>query len=215
MNLVESINNYLAKQPIEEPRRYFGASSIGKPCLRSIWYAYKGVDSLPIEPKTQVTFNIGKCLEEMVLEYLKQSGVFVISQGQFYQDSDVMELQGHVDGVIVLPDGSKAILELKTANDTSFNRFKSHGLLPWSEVYYSQLQTYMGMSGIHKGVLLALNKNTSEFHQECVIFDEIWYESLKWKAKNLRDAIEPPEKISGNGSYFLCKSCQFRKVCHE
>lgn len=213
MDIIKTIRSYLFKTT-DEPRAYVGSSSIGKPCLRSIWYAYNGAEKTPKEPESLITFEIGKQLESMMLEYLRKSGIHVICQNKFYQDSEVFQFQGHIDGMIVMSDESKAILEVKTAKDSSFNRFKKDGLIKWSQVYYAQLQSYMGMSGVRRGVLLAINKNSSEMHQEWVNFDGAYYDSLKIKARSIILSESEPPKISDNGSYYICKQCEFRKICH-
>lgn len=214
MDLINAIATYLTKEPPEEPRKYIGASSIGKPCLRQIWYSYHGHNRLEPEPRIKITFQIGHSLEVLILDYLKKAGIIIVCQGKFYSDSSVLALQGHVDGVIVLPDESRAILEIKTAKESSFNTFYKHGLLKWQESYYTQIQTYMGMSGINRGVLLAINKNSSEMHQEWIDFDPIYYEEIKLKCNSICTSLNPPPKISENGSYFICKQCEFRKICH-
>ena len=215
MDLVAAIHNSISKEKSEEPRNYIGALSIAEPCRRKLWYGFKGYQGNPIEPKTQITFEIGHKLEEMILEYLTRSGIFVINKGQFYQDSSVLCFQGHVDGVIVLSDESRAILELETANDASFNNFVKHGLLKWSEMYYSQLQSYMGMSGIHKGVLLAINKNTSAMHHEWVGFDELFYQVLRMKANAIALSEDPPGRINNSQFYFHCNMCRYKDICHD
>lgn len=214
MDLIKTIKNYIYNNEPDEPRKYIGASSIGKPCMRQIWYSYQGETVQKREPESQITFEIGHRLEEMMLDYLKKSGVIVICQGKFYQDNSVFQLQGHVDGVITIDNELRAILELKTAKESSFNKFKQKGLKEWCKGYYSQLQCYMGMSGISRGVLLAINKNSSEMHQEWVDFDNQHYELLKLKAQSIITSQSPPPKISDNGSYYICKQCEFRKTCH-
>ena len=72
MELVNTILNYITKNSDEEPRRYIGASSIGKPCARTVWYGYHGAEEEPINPRSQITFQIGKELESMILEYLQK-----------------------------------------------------------------------------------------------------------------------------------------------
>ena len=82
MDLVAAIHNSISKEKSEEPRNYIGALSIAEPCRRKLWYGFKGYQGNPIEPKTQITFEIGHKLEEMILEYLTRSGIFVINKGQ-------------------------------------------------------------------------------------------------------------------------------------
>lgn len=214
MDIVASIHGAISKQQPEKLRKYLGASSISDPCHRKLWYSLNGYQGEPNKPKIQITFDIGHHLEEMILTYFMRAGIVVMSQGQLYQDSLVHSFQGHVDGVIVLEDESKAVLELKTANDASFNKFKKHGLLKWSENYYSQVQSYMGMSGIHKSVLLCINKNTSDLHHEWVFFDEIFYECLVRKASAISLSEEPPEKISQSPFFFGCSQCRYKQICH-
>lgn len=215
MDIVAAIHNAISKQQPEKPRKYLGASSISDPCHRKLWYSLNGYQGEPNKPKLQITFDIGRKLEDMLLNYLSNAGILVMSIEQFYQDSSVPYLQGHVDGVILLEDESKAILELKTANDASFNKFKKDGLLKWSESYYSQVQSYMGMSGIHKAVLLCINKNTSDLHHQWVQFDEIFYECLVRKASAISLAEEPPERISQSPFFFGCSQCRYKGICHD
>jgi hypothetical protein len=212
--LKEFLEIYLKKEINDEPRNYIGASSIGKPCLRQIWYEYNGIKKNKLEPTKQITFQIGKELEKMILDYLKKSGIIIVCQGKFYSDATVLSLQGHVDGIIILNNEEKAILEIKTAKESSFNRFVKHGLKEWSEQYYCQLQTYMGMSKINRGVLLAINKNSSEIHEEWIDFDPEIYEKIKLKALKISNSAEPLEKLCTNGSYYICKMCEFREICH-
>lgn len=214
MEIVNKIMNYISKNNDEEPRRYIGASSIGKSCARSIWYNFKAYDADSTDPTLSLTFQIGKELENMILSYLMQSGIRAICLGRFFQDFKVHEFQGHVDGIIVLSPDERAILEIKSAKDSSFNKFVKHGLQAWQPAYYAQIQSYMGMSGIHKGVLLAINKNTSVMHEEWVDFDEIYYEELRLKAEIISKSETPPPKISEDGSYYVCKQCNFRRICH-
>ena len=70
------------------------------------------------------------------------------------------------------------------------------------------------MTGLSNGVLIAINKDTSELHQEWVNFDEILYAELKQKAKRISLACEPPDKINKSPVYKICNRCKFKKICH-
>ena len=59
----------------EAPRDYIGASSIGSDCLRQIWYQFKGIKSENISNKLARTWNIGKKIEGLVLDYLESAGL--------------------------------------------------------------------------------------------------------------------------------------------
>lgn len=214
-SLVELLNSSLERREPEEPRTYIGASAIGKECLRQIWYSYKGYPAELRLAKQQRTLNIGKTLEDMIIDDLKAAGVFVISRGQFYQDDEVHQLQGHVDGVIVLSEHERAILEIKTAKDDEFKKFVKLGLRGWNESYYSQIQCYMGMSGIHEGVLLAINKDTSDLHEQWINHDIYFYDDLKNRARIIAGSEQLPPRIASSAFDWRCKMCSYNKECYK
>lgn len=201
----------------ETQRDYIGASLIGSPCYRQIWYAFNGHEGLPTSPKLKRTFEIGNRLEGMVIRLLKDAGKEVIEPDEMNHhllqfDKDLSYFKGHADAILSDPE---AILEVKTANDSSFNGFKNQGLQRWSPRYYSQIQSYMGMSGIEQGYLICLNKDTSELHDECVTFDVDYYERLKEKARIVHDAEVEPPRVNPSPFYFLCRMCQYRDECFK
>ena len=109
----------------------------------------------------------------------------------------------------------KEIIEIKTAKDGSFNQFVKNGLKKWQPKYYAQIQSYMGMSGIHSASILVLNKDNSDLFDEKVPFSPEFYESLKNKAKAIHDSKTEPPRISGNPLWFTCKTGRFSKECHS
>lgn len=215
--------NQAVRDNTDAPRNYIGASSIGHSCLRKIWYQYKGFESSP-GPRTQITFDIGKSLERLIFNYLKISSLRDDTQMSISGPSSMnnflnveceqlKEFNGHLDALLIYQNWS-VILEIKTAKDSSFNRFKNHGLRKWNEQYYAQLQAYMGMSGIHKAVLLALNKDNSELHEEWVQYDSFYYQDLVSKAQYIEQQEEAPDRINKSPLFITCKMCQFKELCH-
>ena len=199
----------------EKPRNYIGASSIGSMCSRSVWYGFHKPVKLLIEPRRRRTFDVGKSLEGLVLDWLERSGLTISRSWVDLNDKNVFLFRGHVDGMILENDEAIAIIEIKTAKDSSFRVFEKKGLRLWYPVYYAQVQSYMGMSGVHKAYVIAINKDTSELHDECVSFDEVYYESLVAKAKSIIESPEePPQKISQSPLYFACRMCDYRGICH-
>ena len=219
MDLTGIIKTTLESQPEEEPRRYIGASSIGKACNRSIWYAFSGVRGQVVPASLRITFDVGKYLEGMLSDYVELSGIRIERPNEannylFVQDEEVPIFQGHMDAVIYFGDTPSAVLEIKTAKHSSFQHFKKHGLKDWSPSYYAQLQAYMGMGGFSRAVILVLDKDTSELHHEWIIYDDIFYHELRMKALAISTIGEPPEKINKSPFYFICSRCQFKNICH-
>lgn len=71
------------------------------------------------------------------------------------------------------------------------------------------------MSGYTHGVLLAINKDTSELHHEWVEYNDVYYHGLKQKARIISESTEPPLRISNSPLFITCKMCNFRNVCHD
>jgi hypothetical protein len=221
MNLLSLINKVLEDKE-DEPRAYIGASSIGNPCERAIWYGLNYPHEKEVSPKQKLTFEIGKKLESMIKRFIFQSYDLDLYDMHLYTNLNegvckkYPLFKGNYDGVICVKSNNKQyILEIKTANDSSFNTFKNKGIRLWYPEYYDQVQSYMGMSGIHASILLAINKNTSDLHEEIIIFDEHRYKFLVQKAQRIGESLIEPPKINESPSYFKCKMCFYRKFCHK
>ena len=200
----------------ETSRNYIGASSIGSECLRKVWYEYRGVEGAPVSNKLQRTFNVGKRLETLVTDALIDSGLELILPADVnhflkYFDEDLPYFQGHCDAIW---KDEEAVIEVKTARDSSFKIFINKGLEKWSQSYYSQVQAYMGMSGMKTGYVICLNKDTSELHDEQVEFNQDYYDCLKARAVLVHDTEEPLNRVNSSPFYIACRSCKFRDVCH-
>jgi predicted phage-related endonuclease len=205
------------KYPDSEPRPYIGASSIGSDCLRQIWFEFTGEKATPAPARLQRIWEMGRILEEFVIDLIVMSGVEVLrtrdsSSKLGFFDNELNYFQGHADGILLQLN---AILEVKTAKDASFKLFLRQGLQQWSPKYYAQVQAYMGMSGIKMAYIIVLNKDTSELMDEKIEFDNDFYQMLKRKAKMIHDAVSPPPKINGSPLFYKCKQCKFNKVCHK
>jgi hypothetical protein len=202
--------------PRETPRDYIGASSIGSACMRQIWYAYNGYEGEPISPRLARTFQIGKVLEQMVIFHLENAGVYIAKLWYDLVDDELDYFKGHIDAMWTDEGGeAKAVLEVKTAKDSSFKLFAKNGLRRWSLQYYAQVQAYMGMSEIHESYVICLNKDTSELHDEYIAFQPQYYEGLKFKAQMIHDAQVPPVRVNNSPAFYLCKMCKFHKTCHN
>jgi hypothetical protein len=200
------------KYPVEEARDYIGASSIGSDCLRQIWYEFKGYKGANVPNKLKRTWEIGRRLELMIIDLLKQGGI-LFEDYQFQLSSVAYPyFKGHFDGLIIKP---RAILEIKTAKDASFKIFIKQGCKRWNTKYYSQLQSYMGLSGVHSSYIIVLNKDNSEVFDELVLFDERYYSMLLGKAEFIYNCTEPPPRVNNSPMWFQCKMCKFKSICHK
>src|ERR1035437_4361326 len=62
--------------PQNKERNYIGASSIGNPCPRQIWYDYKKYHKEPFEAETLFNFSDGHRIEDVMAARLRMvSGI--------------------------------------------------------------------------------------------------------------------------------------------
>lgn len=217
ISIIDKINEAVREDIANGPKRtYIGASSIGDPCRRKLWYGLNDYDGEPINERLAIMFETGRKLEEMILEYLSTAKrySFDIMPSMPLRCGSIPEFHGTADAMI-FTDEKGCALEIKTAKNSSFNSFKNKGLKAWNEQYYAQVQSYMGMSGANKAILLAINKDTSEMHEELVEYDDIYYQMLKQKASDIIEAKEPPARINNSPLFYLCGMCRFKNICHS
>lgn len=198
----------------KKTRDYIGASAIGADCLRQIWYEFKGYEAEAVPTKIRRTWAIGKHLEGLVIEWLNQASIDIAPWTDLVAE-DMPYFKGHVDSVWMKNGKPFAIIEIKTAKDASYMIFIKKGLRTWSPQYYAQIQSYMGMSGIHQTYIIVLNKDNSDIADELVTFDEAFYEQLCRKAFLIANIEEMPPRINESPLWYQCKMCKFNKVCHK
>lgn len=220
MDLIKIINEAIENMPPDEHRSYVGASGIGSECWRSIWYSFKGVQGIPFTARQRRTFEIGKRLEDMVLDYIELAGFKLIrpapgSKGIPCEDNEFPIFKGNMDGILFVTANHQVVLELKTAKSSEYKKFVESGVKIWKPTYYAQIQSYMGMKGLKHAVIIVINKDTSEWHAEWVEFDEIFFYELRAKAVMISEMEEAPAKINANPCYWICQSCKYKDLCHK
>lgn len=213
------------------PRGYLGMSGIGASCWRKLWYSLHFINRTGCTARTQRIFDIGHLFEKIAIDDLKKIGCFVFrvdSDGnQCEMTGEVGEEQeelvgfaghakGHPDGRIIglreMPR-IECLLELKTMNDDKFQSFKKSGIQIANNTYYCQTQIYMRRMKLTMCFFLAINKNTCEYHQEFIEYDESFAAELERKEKVIIISDAPPERAYPSNHY-LCNWCDFYGQCH-
>lgn len=124
---------------------------------------------------------------------------------------------GHSDGNVswpgVLPDG-RGLLEIKTASDKQFKIIEAKGVISAKPVHWAQMQIYMHYMGHSWALYAAVNKNNDEIHWEIVHYRPEVALALIASAGKLILAQEAPPRYSNDPSWWECKFCIFREICH-
>lgn len=215
ISITKIIEETIRNRPKDAHRDYIGASQIGNPCDRSIWYEFNCFDREVDRVKVSKTYDVGRNLEHLIARYISESGIWIDRPDHAYSDKEIPQFRGHIDGLLRLTNQEPIVIEIKTCKASSFARFVKHGLKKWSPNYYDQMQSYLGMTGYQNGVLLAFNKDDSQLHEEWVEFDCIHYEMLKDKVKRIITSEDAPDRINRSPLFHVCQMCNFRKVCNS
>lgn len=123
---------------------------------------------------------------------------------------------GSTDGKIRgphLPDGWGGV-EYKTMSDKSYKETLNKGVLSSKPVYYVQMQVYMRMLNLPWYLFVAVNKNDDEIYYEIVYAKPEIADQYIDLAKKIIEAQQPPPRFANDPSWFECRYCAFREICH-
>lgn len=168
-------------------RSYVGASSIGHACMAYLQMSLRGIPGETPPANALRIFELGHVLEEQIVKDLKSAGYTVLevdpeTDEQWEWTAFGGHLRAHADGII--RDGKEypVLLEIKTMNDKKWTTFKSRGIKHSHEIYYSQMQLMMLLGEMRLGMMIAYNKNSSNYHVEMVEYNKEYAEMLIQKA---------------------------------
>ena len=216
LKIDESIINNAKKR---EKRSHLGASVVGDPCMRKIWYQFYE----PIEitdPRILRIFKLGQVIEdEIVIPMLRDAGFTVYEKDnngdQFgFKDG---KFAGSIDGCIVgLPESSKPhLLEIKSANKSRFNDFKKNGYRS-SSTYYAQIQIYMKYMKLERALVVVYCKDDSELYLERIKYDSMYAEMQVDKAYRILESKDNiPDREFKRSTDWRCRFCQHKEKCWE
>lgn len=203
-------------------RGHLGASVIGRPCERALWYSFRWATPASFSGRLLRLFERGQLEEARFVAELRGIGAEVLevdpeTGAQFrYVDVDG-HFGGSMDGAACgLPEAPKTwhVLEFKTHNARSFGELKNKGVRESKPVHWAQLQCYLGWSGLERALYLAVCKDTDELYAERIEADPLAFIELIEKAKRIIHATEPPQRINNDPAWWVCKMCDYRAACH-
>lgn len=133
---------------------------------------------------------------------------FTDHEGHFAGSSD-----GKIRWPGVLPDGWGGI-EFKTHNEKSFKHLEQKGVLTSKPVHWVQMQIYMHYLGLPWTLYLAVNKNDDALYAEVVVYKPEMAGQYIDLARGIILAKQAPKKLTEDPSWFECRYCTFREICH-
>jgi hypothetical protein len=202
-------------------RGYCGASEIGHPCERYLWYKFRGCCKEELSGRKYRLFQTGHYAEPRFVTELRGIGCEIHEVNEDGSQFAIYEhgghFSGHMDGAIRgVPGAEKTwhVWEAKTHNNKSFVKLVKEGVQKSKPQHYAQMQAYMHKTGMKRALYLAVNKDTDELHAERIHYDKAYAEGLMAKALRIITSNTPPARLSERPDWYECGWCSARDLCH-
>jgi len=205
-------------------RTHLGASMLGKPCARSIWYGWRWAKRPWFNSKTLRLFNRGHLEEARFIAMLLAIGCQVYQQDANGNQFRISELGGHLggsgDGIVIgipdIPAGNTCLAEFKTHGEKSFLKLVKEGVRSAKFEHFVQMQLYMRKMNLVYAIYGAVNKNTDELHLEIIILDTEIADHFLDRGRQIIMLRSVPERIpNASAGYYECRYCPDNAICHE
>lgn len=127
---------------------------------------------------------------------------------------------GSLDGIAQLPPRYRIdepiLVEFKTnGTGKGFNDLGASGMAVSKPQHFAQTSTYGKEYKFRYVLYLNINKNDDDIHVELVKLDHNLGEQMKTKAEQIIFSQSPPPRLSDNPTFFKCKYCAMKGICHE
>jgi CRISPR/Cas system-associated exonuclease Cas4 (RecB family) len=223
LKVADAVDAAIDAKSRDEHRPHLGASVIGDACDRRLWYTFRWAERKPVSPRVRRLFDRGHLEERRFVTWLRQAGVEVQdvdpSTGKQFK---VAAHDGHFGGSMDaiahgVHDAPKTwhICEFKTHNEKSFKSLVKDGLAASKPRHYAQCLVYMRLTGMTRTLYGAINKNDDALEWKRVKADDADADRLIEKALRVIKSDSPPVRCSEDPTWWECKLCDFRDVCHE
>ena len=217
-----------AEAAAEPPRDYLGASSIGEPCERKLWYRLHRPKEI-FDAATLRRFIDGHRTEDLVVSWLKK----VPGIELWVKDDDGKQFgfvdgrfRGNYDGIIrgiYQAPKTTHLFECKAVNQKKFDKLnklkhelgEKQALAAWDEVYYAQAVMYMHQEKLTRHYLVCATPGGRDLISVRTNENPEYAEQLIRKAHKILNAETAPRRMTENPEFYMCRWCNFRKECHN
>ena len=204
-------------------RPHLGASQIGdEACMRKLWYGFRWAQERVLDGRTRALLERGKREEKRVARLLRAVGMTVEERDHVTgKQRRVSFLGGHfggsADGIVLgVFEAPKTwhLLEVKTANRKNFDRIEKEGVRAAMPGHFAQAQTYMHGLKLKRCLYVCVCKDDDRIYVERIRYDKQYADGLVQKAKLVIEAPAPLTRIKDDPTWYECKFCDYRPVCH-
>lgn len=188
-------------------------------CMRLLYYERDPKTELPEEPpdlKRDLIFKTGDALHAMLQALLRRMG-----EREGYPSFSGAEVRvvdgsinagGYIDAMVRFPgEDFDTVVELKTINDRNFQLLKG----PKAE-HAMQVGMYLAMTGLPRGIVLYINKNTCELKEFQVEPQDMQFVLMRWQAveEALREGSPDSLGYGCERGDRTCEWCRAKGICY-
>lgn len=206
-------------------RPHLGASEIGGPCDRALWYNFRWCLQPTFEGRMLRLFETGKREEDRIIQNLRDIGVEVhdlnpkTKKQISFKDPECAHFSGSLDGMgkgFIEAPKAWHVLEFKTASKKQWEALDVAGVLKHKPEHYAQMQIYMHWSKVDRAYYICVCKDDDRMHGERIKYDKDVALKLTERAHRIIHADEAPDrKNNANPDYPPCSWCNFKSICYE
>ncbi len=153
--------------------------------------------------------------KDIILEGKERKGLDLFEYEEIFLEDKEHNFKGHCDGIIeLIKDNPKEryVIDFKTVKEQKFAYLKEP-----DQVYIVQINIYMWLSGVKKGIIFYEEKNTHELREFRVSYDESKIEDIKKNALKLKKVLDAKQLPSIPKTFAKSKKpccyCEFREKC--
>lgn len=194
---------------------YYHPSQLGQ-CLRRMYYdeLHAPIDRNKLGEdllKEALTFEVGTYFHVLFQNLCQRAGVLVAREAPIVNPK--LRIIGHADGILLI-DGIKYLLEIKTINSRGFTMLTG----PKYE-HKLQITAYMKALGLKWAVVLYYSKDDSKVKEFVIQYDEEVYlrevaPRIETYFKSIRSR-SIPDREGTSVNAFPCTFCQFKRICWD
>jgi hypothetical protein len=227
-----AMDEALVASSVPDPRPYLGASSIGNPCDRALWYSFRHATTRTIPAAGMRRINDGHRGEQVLIAMLRTvPGIQLWTEDpeQPGQQIGFTALSGHfrgnldgiIQGILQAPK-TPHVWEAKVCNEAKVRKLdklklekgEKAALELWDETYFAQAQIYMHYLGLTRHYLTVATPGVRDIVSCRTDYQPKVAQRYISRAKEIITAERPPLKLRDDPAYFVCKFCDHHALCH-
>ncbi len=203
-------------------RGYLGASIIGHPCDRYLWYTFRACTKEDFPGRLYRLFETGDFEEIRLVKDLRNIGCTVHDvDPRTGKQIEILDFGGHFSGhldaaILGIPGAEKTwhVGEFKTHKEKFYRKVVKLGVEKAFPKHFAQMQIYMHKTGMKRALYLAVLKDTDEIHAERVGYDQKFCEQrVMDRAEYIITSNSVPERITENMDWWECRFCSAHSLC--